>query len=226
MARISHQECTAMQNLTEQHQRMINEQLIARNIHNPKLIYAFQRVQREAFVPSNVSASAYDDLPLPIGNAQTISQPYIVAVMLDALELTPHDRALEVGAGSGYAAALMSRLTAEVYAIERIAELADASAQRLRRLDFSNVFVRQGDGSLGWPEHAPYNAILVSAGGPKVPPALLAQLAIGGRCVVPVGPDENSQELIKITRESDTDYRRSVIADVRFVPLIGEQGWH
>lgn len=205
---------------------MIREQLVARNIDSPRLIYAFQRVPREAFVPETLSASAYDDVPLPIGNNQTISQPYIVAVMLDALQITPHDRVLEVGAGSGYAAALMSRLAREVYAIERIPELADTATERLARLDFSNVFVRQGDGSLGWPDHAPYDAILVSAGGPKAPPALLSQLAVNGRCVVPVGPDENSQELVKITREGNSVFRREVLTEVRFVPLIGEQGWH
>jgi len=196
-----------------------------KGISDAAVLDAFRSVPREHFVPSELAEFAYRDAPLPIGEGQTISQPYIVAVTLQALALGGGERVLEVGTGSGYAAAVLGRIAEEVYTVERIPSLADSARRRLERLGYGNVHVHCGDGSLGWPDHAPYDAIAVAAGGPKVPTALREQLAIGGRLVIPVGPDETSQELVRVTRVSENEYREEGIADVRFVPLIGEQGW-
>jgi protein-L-isoaspartate(D-aspartate) O-methyltransferase len=200
------------------------EQLARRGIRNPAVLDAVRSIPREAFVPKALAEFAYDDAPLPIGEGQTISQPYIVALTLETLELRGGERVLDVGTGSGYAAAVVSRIAREVYSIERVESLATAARDRLERLGYSNVHVICGDGSRGWPEHAPYDAIAVAAGGPKIPEALLQQLAIGGRLVMPVGP-EASQTLVRITRESESDFRQEDITSVRFVPLIGEEGW-
>jgi len=202
--------------------RMVDLHLARRGITDPRILDAFRSVAREAFVPDDLGEFAYEDTPLPIGEGQTISQPYIVAFTVQALGLRGGERVLEVGTGSGYAAAVLSLVAAEVYTIERVPFLAEAARDRLARLEFANVHVTCGDGSLGWPEHAPYDAIAVAAGGPKAPPALLSQLAVGGRLVIPIGPDESSQVLVCITRESDTEYRHEPLTDVRFVPLIGE----
>ncbi len=180
---------------------------------------------RDAFLPAELAEFAYEDTPLPIGEGQTISRPYIVGLTVQALCLRGGERVLEVGAGSGYAAAILSHIAKEVYTIERVTLLADSAKERLLRLGFANIEVTCGDGSLGWPEHAPYDAIAVAAGGPKSPPALLSQLALGGRLVIPIGPDDSSQVLMCITRVSDTEYREEPLTDVRFVPLIGEQAW-
>jgi protein-L-isoaspartate(D-aspartate) O-methyltransferase len=204
---------------------MVDVHLAHRGITDPRLFDAFRNVPREAFVTEELSEFAYEDTPLPIGEGQTISQPYIVAFTVQALGLHGTERVLEVGTGSGYAAAILSRIAKEVYTIERVRSLADSAKERLARLEFANVHVTCGDGSLGWPEHAPYDAIAVAAGGPKAPPALLSQLALGGRMVIPIGPDESSQVLVRITRESDVEYRHEPLTDVRFVPLIGEQAW-
>jgi protein-L-isoaspartate(D-aspartate) O-methyltransferase len=205
--------------------RMVDVYLARRGIRDPKVLDAFRSVPREAFVPDELAEFAYEDTPLPIGESQTISQPYIVALTAQALRLQGGERVLEVGAGSGYAAAILSHLVKDVYTIERIEALAESAKKRLAGLGFTHVQVTCGDGSLGWPVHAPYDAIAVAAGGPKVPPALLSQLAIGGRLVIPVGPDDASQVLMRITRESDAEYREEPLTDVRFVRLIGEQGW-
>ena len=205
--------------------RMLDVHLARRGITDPNVLKAFREVPREAFLPAELAEFAYEDTPLPIGEGQTISQPYIVAFTVQALRLRGGERVLEVGAGSGYAAAILSRIAKVVYTIERVASLADSAKERLGRLGFANVEVICADGSLGWQEHAPYDAIAVAAGGPKAPPALLSQLALGGRMVIPVGPDESSQVLMCITRESETVYREESLTDVRFVPLIGEQGW-
>jgi protein-L-isoaspartate(D-aspartate) O-methyltransferase len=186
---------------------------------------AFGHVPREAFLPPELAEFAYEDTPLPIGEDQTISQPYIVAFTAEALGLKGGERVLEVGTGSGYAAAILSRLAREVYTIERIESLARTAKERLTRLGFANVHVIRGDGSVGWREQAPYDAIAVAAGGPSAPPALLDQLAIGGRLVMPIGPDEAGQQLVRITRVSENDYEEEELAAVRFVPLIGEQAW-
>jgi protein-L-isoaspartate(D-aspartate) O-methyltransferase len=199
-------------------------QLVRRGIRSPAILDAFRSVPREAFVPGELAEFAYDDAPLPIGEGQTISQPYIVALTLDALELRGGERVLDVGTGSGYAAAVASRIAAEVYSIERVEPLATSARERLQRLGHSNVQVICGDGSRGWPEHAPYDAIAVAAAGPRIPDALLQQLAIGGRLVMPVG-SEDSQTLVRVTRENENEFRQEAMAPVQFVPLIGQEGW-
>jgi protein-L-isoaspartate(D-aspartate) O-methyltransferase len=204
---------------------MVATQIAGRGIRDPWVLHAMRTVPREAFLPASLQDSAYDDGPLPIGEGQTISQPYVVAVMTAAVEPRPGDRALEVGTGSGYAAAVLATIVSEVYTVERLDRLATAAGRCLARLGYRNVHVRQGDGSLGWPEHAPYDAIIVTAGGPRVPPALLEQLAIGGRLIMPVGSGHRFQHLVRVTRRASSDYEYQDLEAVAFVPLIGEQGW-
>jgi protein-L-isoaspartate(D-aspartate) O-methyltransferase len=204
--------------------QMVERHLARRGIADPRVLDAFRRVPRERFVPPELVPHAYADSPLPIGEGQTISQPYIVALTVEALGLKGDERVLEVGAGSGYAAAILGQLAAEVIAIERVEELADAARERLASLGYDNVTVIHADGTLGWPEHAPYDAIAVAAGGPEVPRAFTEQLAGGGRLVIPVGPREQ-QVLRRVTRVGKEELRDERITDVRFVPLIGEQGW-
>src|SRR5712671_722126 len=177
-----------------QRAKMVQAQLESRGIRDPRVLAAIRDVPRHEFVPEALQDQSYEDHPLPIGAGQTISQPYIVAVMLEHLALQPTDRVLEVGTGSGYVTALLSQLCAEVYSIERHADLAAQAQATLARLGYSNVTIRVGDGSQGWPEYAPFDAILVSAATHEMPPALFAQLREGGRMVVPVGPP-SSQEL-------------------------------
>lgn len=220
--------------LESRRRRMVEEQLVRRGISDPAVLAAMAAVPREAFVPADFRNEAYADGPLPIGGGQTISQPFIVALMLEALQLTGDERVLEVGAGSGYAAAVLAELAAEVYAVERQPALARAAAERLAELGIETVEIVCADGSRGWPERAPYDAIVVAAGAPTVPAALQEQLAVptegarsagGGRLVIPVGPDRTFQELLRITRLGETEYRREKLADVRFVPLLGDAGW-
>jgi protein-L-isoaspartate(D-aspartate) O-methyltransferase len=206
-------------------ERMAEIQIARRGVRDTRVLEAIRQVPREEFVDPGFEEFAYDDGPLPIGANQTISQPYIVALMIEAAELKPSDRVLEVGAGSGYAAAVMSRIAAQVYAIERHAALVDAARQRLAKLGYDNVELRVGDGTRGWPEAAPFEAILVAASGPEVPPTLKEELAIGGRLVIPVGLQPFHQTLRKITRLSETQYEGEDLGGVAFVPLIGEQGW-
>jgi protein-L-isoaspartate(D-aspartate) O-methyltransferase len=203
---------------------MVDRQLAGRDINNERVLKAFRDVPREAFLPENLREFAYEDSPLPIAQGQTISQPYIVALTVQALELRGGERVLEVGTGSGYAAAILSRIAKDVYTVERLESLAVAAAAQLARLKYNNVHVLCGDGTLGWPDHAPYDAIAVAAGGPEVPSALLAQLAVGGRLVIPVGP-ESEQVLVRVTRTAADEYQREDLTSVRFVPLIGAQGW-
>jgi len=198
--------------------------LEARGISDPAILNAFRTVPRESFVPEDLVTSAYQDTPLPIGEGQTISQPYVVALMADALKLTGAERVLEIGTGSGYAAAILGKLARQVFTIERLPALAAIASERLQRLGFRNVTVIGGDGTLGWREHAPYDAIIVAAGGPAVPEALKAQLAPGGRLIIPVGADGNSQVLTRVTR-GPNGFIEEKLGDVRFVPLIGAQGW-
>jgi protein-L-isoaspartate(D-aspartate) O-methyltransferase len=205
--------------------RMVEAQLAKRGINDPKVVEAFRSIPREAFVPEELAEFAYEDTPLPIGEGQTISQPYIVALTIEALDLRGGERVLEIGTGSGYAAAVLGQIAANVYTVERLEALATAARARLERLGYSNVEVLCGDGSLGWKEHAPYDAIAVAAGGPKVPEALLSQLALGGKLVMPVGAEESLQTLVRVTRDSETEFREEPLVDVQFVPLIGEQGW-
>jgi protein-L-isoaspartate(D-aspartate) O-methyltransferase len=200
------------------------EQLAFRGISDPRVLDAFAAVPREAFVPPALADRAYDDAPQPIGHGQTISQPYVVALTVDALGLRAHDRVLEVGAGSGYAAAILGRLVERVDTIERLPELAHSAALVLASLGMTNVHVHTGDGSLGLPARAPFDAIAVAAGAPVPPPSLLAQLEIGGRLVVPSGTLAD-QRLLRITRTAQDRYERVDLGDVRFVPLVGEEGW-
>ena len=204
---------------------MVDEQIAARGVVDPMVLDAMRAVPREKFVPPSAAEVAYEDSPVPIEEGQTISQPYVVALMAEALRLTGRDRVLEIGAGSGYAAAILSRIAAEVYAIERHLSLAELAGTRLKDLGLHNVHIIHGDGTLGWPERAPYDGIVVAAGGPSVPEALRSQLAIGGRLVMPVGASRQVQELVRVTRAGLDDYRRERLGTVRFVPLIGAQGW-
>ena len=205
--------------------QMVDEQIARRGVRDARVLAAMRETPREAFVPEALRERAFDDGPLPIAAGQTISQPYVVAVMIEAAELAPGDRVLEIGAGSGYAAAVMSRIAAQVYAIERHAELANAAAVRLRRLGYDNVEVRAGDGSRGWPEQAPFDAIIASAGAPAIPEALKEQLDIGGRLVMPVGDTPRLQTLLKVRRISADRFAEEDLGAVAFVPMIGAHGW-
>lgn len=209
----------------EQRHTMVETQLAARGIHDPAVLSAMHTVPREAFVPPVWADAAYDDTPLPIGDGQTISQPYIVALMAEAMQLTPDDRVLEIGTGSGYSAAVLSCIAAHVYTVERLKSLDRSARRRLRQLGFTNVCVHYGNGTLGWPAHAPYDSIVVTAGGPSVPPALQDQLAIGGRLIMPVGETLSRQHLTRVTRRNETHFDQEDLGEVRFVPLIGAQGW-
>jgi protein-L-isoaspartate(D-aspartate) O-methyltransferase len=214
-----------MPDLSRARDRMVDVQIVRRGVRDPHVLNAMRQVPREAFVEPGFEEFAYEDGPLPIGEGQTISQPYIVALMIEAAEVRPGDRVLEVGAGSGYAAAVMSRIADRVYAIERHPSLGEAAQERFRRLGYDNIDLRVGDGTLGWPDAAPFDAILVAAGGPEVPQALKMQLAIGGRLVIPVGEEEGHQTLLTVTRTGQAEYEEEDLGGVMFVPLIGEQGW-
>ena len=194
-------------------------QLRSRGIADARVIAAFAAVPREAFVDERMAASAYDDRPLPIGHGQTISQPYVVALMVEALGLRPDARVLEVGAGSGYAAAILSLLAGRVVAVERLRSLADGARRRLAALGYSNVEVQHGDGTLGWAPAGPFDAILVSAGAARVPPALADQLAVGGRLVIPVGGPAY-QELLRLVKADDGRLEEERLGGVIFVPLV------
>ena len=204
---------------------MVKHHIEARGVRSKLVLDAMRQVPREMFLPESLREFAYDDSPLPISDGQTISQPYIVAFMIDALALEGGETVLEIGAGSGYAAAVLSRIAAEVYTVERLGTLAEKAATVLADQGFDNVHVLHADGTLGWPEHAPYDAIAVAAGGPSVPDSLKHQLKIGGRLVIPIGTHPRGQELVRVTRRSVDDFETEDIADVRFVPLIGEEGW-
>jgi len=203
---------------------MVTRHLEARGIADTRVLAAMAQVPREAFISEPLSEFAYEDSALPIAAGQTISQPYIVARMIELAEIRPGDAVLEVGAGSGYAAAVMSRIASSVYAIERHEELADLAREREARLGFDNVEIICGDGTKGWPQEAPFDAIVVSAGGPRVPEALKRQLAIGGRLVIPVGRGAH-QSLLLVRRMSENSFEQEDHGAVTFVPLIGEEGW-
>jgi protein-L-isoaspartate(D-aspartate) O-methyltransferase len=205
--------------------RMIETQLRQRGISDAAVLTAMDAVPRDAFVPPDHKRAAYADMPLPIGEGQTISQPYVVALMLEAARLAPGQRVLEVGAGSGYAAAVMSRIVERVYTIERQPALGQAARRRLEMQGYDNVELRIGDGTLGWEEAAPFDAIVVAAGGPEIPPRLKAQMAVGGRMVIPVGPTRWEQDLCCVTRLSAENWEVTSCGAVRFVPLIGQDGW-
>lgn len=198
---------------------MVEQQLVDRGIVDQRVLAAFREVPREAFVPPDLAAAAYEDGPLPIGHGQTISQPFVVALMVQALAVRPGDRGLEVGAGSGYAAAILGRLVGRLVAVERHAELAESAAARLAALGVANVEVRHGDGTLGWPQAAPFDVILVSAGGDHVPSALTEQLAPGGRLVIPVGLG-HGQELLRLSKRGSGRIDEERLGRVAFVPLV------
>ncbi len=202
---------------------MIAEQLRRRNIHDERVLQVMARVQRHRFVPEALTEQAYSDNALPIAEQQTISQPFIVALTAEALMLQGDERVLEIGTGSGYAAAVLSLLTREVWTIERFRSLAETAAARLHAEGYTNVHVGIGDGTAGWPEHAPYDAIAVAAAGPHIPQSLIEQLAMGGRLVIPVGSREE-QQLVRIVRMPD-GLRQDRLGPVRFVPLVGQEGW-
>jgi protein-L-isoaspartate(D-aspartate) O-methyltransferase len=208
----------------EQREHMVERQLGRRGIRDPAVMRAMRTVPRERFVPPDLAKHAYDDTPLPIAANQTISQPYIVALMVDALALEPDDKVLEIGTGSGYAAAVLAELAREVFTMERQITLCKLARFRLRALGYDNVEVRCGDGTTGWPEEAPFDAIAVTAGGPAVPQSLRSQLAVGGRLVMPVG-DAGTQRLLRVWRTDTATFEQEDLGGVRFVPLIGAEGW-
>jgi protein-L-isoaspartate(D-aspartate) O-methyltransferase len=204
---------------------MVDRQLRRRGITDKRILDAFLQIPREAFIGAEYAHAAYGDHPLPIEAQQTISQPYIVALMIEAAGIGLRDKALEVGAGSGYAAAVISRIAGKVIAIERQHELVEVARGRMTRLGLDNVEIVEGDGTRGCPEHAPFDAILAAASGSHVPRPLTEQLADGGRLVMPVGNPGSVQQLVKVTKAEDGSLRQSNLGEVRFVPLIGEEGW-
>jgi protein-L-isoaspartate(D-aspartate) O-methyltransferase len=212
-----------MDKYVRERKRMVKEQIASRGLHDPRLLATFESVPRHIFVPDEYRHAAYDDNPLPIGFGQTISQPYIVALMTDLLKLAGDDRVLEVGAGSGYQAAILGTLVKEVHTVEYVPELAARADKTLREFGLKNVFCHSGDGSLGWPKNAPYDGILVAAAAPETPKVLLEQLVDGGRLVLPVG-GRGFQQLEVWERNGD-EFERQTITSVAFVPLRGEQGW-
>ncbi len=214
-----------MATVTDPRRRMVRRQIAGRGIADRRVLAAMEKVPREAFLPEAMQEFAYEDTPLPIEEGQTMSQPYIVARMAEAADVSPVDRVLEIGAGSGYAAAVLGELAGRVFTIERHPALADLARARLRQLGYDNVEVRTGDGTLGWPEQAPFDAIIATAGGPRVPDTWRAQLAVDGRLVMPVGATPTHQRLIRLTRTGPETWHEEEIEEVRFVPLIGEQGW-
>jgi protein-L-isoaspartate(D-aspartate) O-methyltransferase len=203
----------------------VYRQIESRGVRDPLVLKAMRTVARELFVPEEFREEAYEDTPLPIGSGQTISQPYIVAFMIEALKLRGGEKVLEIGAGSGYAAAVLAEIAGEVFAIERVQSLAEQATRNLAAARYGNIHVRHADGTQGWSEEAPFNGILVSAGGPDVPQSLMKQLAVGGRMVIPIGDLPTSQELIRVTRISEKVFDQENIGDVSFVPLIGKEGW-
>ena len=213
-----------MVDFESQRMRMVQTQLAQRGIRDERVLRAMRVVPRERFVSDAMAEFAYEDSPLPIEEDQTISQPFIVAAMVEAAEIGPSDKVLEVGTGSGYAAAVISLIAAQVHTIERHERLARTAQGRLDALGYRNIEVRSGDGTTGWPEAAPFDAILIAAAGPAVPPALKEQLSIGGRLVMPLGIDE-VQQLVQIRRAGTSGFVQKDLGLVSFVPLIGEQGW-
>lgn len=200
---------------------MVQEQIVARGIRDSRVLAALRDVPRHRFVPAQYQDAAYDDSPLPIGDGQTISQPYIVAYMTELLELQPTDRVLEVGTGSGYQAAVASRLAQKVFTIERVESFDARVREVFHELGYTNIVCRIGDGTRGWPEAAPFEAILVTAAGRRVPQPLVEQLAVGGRLIMPVENDRGRQVIVRMTRTSEEDYAQEHFLAVAFVPLLG-----
>jgi len=214
-----------MADYAAEREAIVERQLRRRGITEPHILDAFREIPREAFVGPKHAHSAYGDHPLPIEAGQTISQPYIVALMIQAARINSGDAVLEVGSGSGYAAAIISRIAAKVVGIERQHELVEVARERMRRLGYDNVEIVEGDGTKGWPAGAPYDAILAAASGSHVPAPLIDQLKIGGSIVMPVGNPDWAQNLVKATKRGGGTIEQSDLGGVRFVPLIGEEGW-
>lgn len=212
-----------MINFQKARDRMVESQLMSRGIRDPRVLEAMRKVPRHLFVEEAMKDQAYGDYPLPIGEKQTISQPYIVALMTEALELQGDERVLEIGTGSGYQAAVLAELADRVFSVERIPSLAHRANQVLQRLGYKNVIIRVTDGTLGWAEEAPYDGIVVTAGAPSIPQPLIDQLAMRGKLVIPVG-DRLSQELILVVRGPE-GITKSGLGGVRFVDLVGKWGW-
>lgn len=208
---------------TRQREQMVAVQIEARQLREPRLLAAMRKIPRHKFIPRERRNIAYDDRPVLIGEHQTISQPYIVALMTDLLRLNGHERVLEIGTGSGYQAAVLAEMCAHVYSVERYKSLAERAALTLKELDIENVSIRHGDGSCGWPEEAPFDAMMVTAAAPSVPDPLLGQLNVGGRLVIPVG-QPGMQNLLLLRRE-ESGYQKTLIVPVSFVPLLGEFGF-
>jgi len=204
-------------------QRMVDRQICARGIRAPAVVAAFRKVPRHELIPADRQSEAYDDHPVSIGKGQTISQPYMVALMTEELGIEEGHRVLEIGTGSGYQTAILAEIAREVYTVERVAELSESAQEVLMGLGYANVHFLIGDGTLGWPEHGPYDRIIVTAGGPRIPPSLVDQLAVGGRLVIPVG-DTFHQSLTIVTKTEKGTHEKHGCGCV-FVKLIGEEGW-
>lgn len=213
-----------MNNFSIARRRMIEDQVVGRGIKDPRVIEAMTKVPRHLFVPEALAAQAYSDFPLPIGERQTISQPYMVALMSEAMLLKGGEKVLEIGTGSGYQAAVLAHLARQVFSLERIPSLARQARRTLDACGFARVNVRVTDGTFGWEEEAPFDAIVVTAGAPSVPQPYLQQLAIGGRLVIPVG-DRATQTLVRVTRNGERNFREERLLGCRFVPLVGGHGW-
>lgn len=212
-----------MDSLEFERNSMVEKQIQARGIKDPFVLEALKKVPRHEFVPPDFITAAYEDTPLPIEHGQTISQPYIVALMTEAAQITPTDTVLEIGTGSGYAASIISQIAKQVYSIERIEPLGKKAIGCIQKLGYQNIEVKIGDGTLGWPEKGPFDVIIVTAGAPVVPSSLTAQLKEGGRLLIPVG-DAIMQHLLRI-RKKNGRLNQEILEAVRFVPLIGKQGW-
>jgi protein-L-isoaspartate(D-aspartate) O-methyltransferase len=206
-------------------EHMVRKQIEARGIDNPQVLEAMRGVPRHRFVPENMASMAHADRPLPIGQDQTISQPYIVAYMTQCLRLRGGERVLEIGTGLGYQAAVLSRIASEVYSIERFPDLADRAREILASLGYDNVSITCGDGTKGWPEKAPFDGIIATASGPRVPDSLKEQLRMGGRIVMPVGSYRMGQNIVRLTKGSGDRFQEENLLGVAFVPMVGEEGW-
>jgi protein-L-isoaspartate(D-aspartate) O-methyltransferase len=213
-----------MNEYSSMRQQMVDTQIIARGIQDPKVIQAMRKVPRHLFLDEALRSQAYEDNPSPIGEKQTISQPYIVAMMTELLGLKGKEKVLEIGTGSGYQAAVIAEIAERVYSIERIPALAKRARKLLDDLKYTNIVITIGDGTLGWKEHSPYDGIIVTAAAPHAPTALLEQLKTGGRLVIPIG-EEYAQDLMVYIREDDGEYSKENYGGVRFVKLIGDEGW-
>jgi protein-L-isoaspartate(D-aspartate) O-methyltransferase len=215
-----------MDRYAKQRKKMVDSQIRSRGVRDERVLRAMEKIPRHLFIDEGLIDQAYNDNPLPIGEKQTISQPYIVALMTEALELKGREKVLELGTGSGYQAAILAELADRVFTVERLASLAQKARKLLESLNYYNVVIRVGDGTYGWREESPFDAIAVSAGSPSIPRMLVEQLAIGGRLVIPVG-GRYSQSLVKLTRlsENPDDVKKEDLGGCRFVSLIGEHGW-